>query len=453
MNRSPDGASALPRQVFAPDKTGSSTPYHPATLHGFRKFLLFLFVCLVPFQDTILQKTPLQGSGASFAILPLLGLMGISLFEWLMRMDFRLQKNVFWIALYVALISIFGMARFGLVSHGTSLLWSGTKYAIDTAIALYIIFGVDYSDERILRRAISLAFFFTVASIVISDLNPAGIGIVLNNPLMHQTPPGDLRWRGATTESGHLAILLVSVGLLAAHLSKTPFMRKFFWILTVTLTVAGGSKGGLLCLFGVLMVVLLKGKISFWRSVLFCIAFSPLAYLAMVIFIAQTSRSLGGDFTSFPTRITTVISAILIVLHYPFGVGFTGQLPALREYLEPAMDITQRLMPFPPNFSEVETYLYTAQFAQTKILLADYAVFFGFPFLILVLVECYKMVRALARLEHLALMACVLFLILALSTYSDSIFAYNVFIAFGVGVHEYKKILRSQTAPQVLVAA
>lgn len=415
-------------------------------MNNLRQFLIFIFVCLVPFQDTILQQTPLQGQGASFAIVPLFCLMAISLVEWMMRLDFRVPSKVALIALYVLMITIFGLARFGPTSHGSSLLWSGTKYAIDTLIGLYVMFGLDYSNERNMRRAVTVAFFITVASIVISDLKPAGIGVLLNNPLFHQTPAGDVRWRGATSESSHLSILLVSVGLLAAHYSRTPFMRKFFWVSTITLTVAGGSKGGLLCLFGVLMVVLLRGRVSFWRSVIFCIAFSPLAYLALAIFVAQTARSLGGDFTSFPTRITTVIAAVLTLLHYPFGVGFTGQLAALRQFLDPAMDLAQRIMPFPPNFSEVETYLYTSQFAQTKILLADYAVYFGFPFLVLVIIESYRLVRTLARMEHLALMACVLFLILALSTYSDSISTYNVFVAFGVGVSEYRKAIRADAS-------
>jgi hypothetical protein len=174
-----------------------------------RQLLLFLFICLMPFQDTILQATPLQRLGSSFSILPLLALAFLSATDRILTANIRVNRLVLCGSLYVFAVCLFGLLRFGLRSQDTNLAVESLKLCLETGLVLFVIFGLDYSDQRILSPAVKIAFWIAVFGVAAYDLNFLGLRVVAANPVFHQTIPEgfiDGRWRGLTKEPSVLAL-------------------------------------------------------------------------------------------------------------------------------------------------------------------------------------------------------------------------------------------------------
>ena len=407
-------------------------------MNNLRQVLIFIFICLVPFQDTALQSTLLLGLGVSFAIIPLLILAAVDLCLLPFNACKKININHIYAILYILAVNCFGIAYFGLHAGSANTALEGIKLSVDTLLALYVIFGIDYSNQRNIGLAIHCAFFITLAGIAINDLNLLGLKPVLDNGVFHYTANTDLRWRGTTRESFWLGTLLVSLGLLSAHYSKSKLSKSFFWALTVLLTVLGASKGGFLCIFIVLFVILTVKRGGYLRLLLLIATIAPVFYVGITLFMSQISPRLLLVTESIPTRVTMAFWSIIVFIHFPFGVGFTGFLPAMEKYLPAAKDASIRLFGTPnANFSEINLTIDDVNGASTKSMLATFTAFYGFPFLAFIAIACSRIIKFLFRYKEISLLAAVLFVILSLSTYDDVIFAYQTFIVLGVAAHEY----------------
>ena len=101
---------------------------------------------------------------------------------------------------------------------------------------------------------------------------------------------------------------------------------------------------------------------------------------------SSPSNRLRGDHMysmSVATRLTMQIWTGIVLLHFPFGVGFSGFLPAMKIYVLDAAAFLQSLSPFPLNFNEVSGYALQCTRRGREAFLANYAAYFGFPFLFL----------------------------------------------------------------------
>src|ERR1035438_1926052 len=226
-----------------------------------RQLLLFLFICLMPFQDTILQATPLQRLGSSFSILPLLALAFLSTADRVLTANLRVNRLVLYGSSYVFAVCLFGLLRFGFISQDTNLVVESLKLCLETGLVLFVIFGLDYSDQRILSMAVQIAFWIAVFGVAAYDLNFLGLRVVAASPVLHQTVPEgftDGRWRGLTKEPSVLAPLLMGIGLLSSHFSKSKAMKAAYWAVTLAVTALSGSKGGILSM--VLLIGVLDRK-------------------------------------------------------------------------------------------------------------------------------------------------------------------------------------------------
>lgn len=408
-------------------------------MNDLRQILIFSFICLVPFQDTILQSTPLLGLGISFAVIPLLLLVGYDLYMLPFRATATFPRRYLYIIFYALVVNVFGLAYFGSQAGSANTLLEGFKLSLDTFFALYVVFGIDYSNHRNISKAVKFAFFITLIGIAINDLNLLGTRWILDNGVFHHTANLDQRWRGTTRESFWLGTLVMSFGLLSAYYSKTKAAKTIYWAITIAATVLGASKGGFLCLFIVLFVILVVRRSGILQLFLILAAIAPLFYLGLTILFSQISPKLLLVTESIPTRVTMIFWSGIVFLHFPFGVGFTGFLPAMEKYLPIAKDASINLFGTPnANFNEINLTIADVNGASTKSMLATYTAFYGLPFLILFFSTCSRLVKVLFKGEEITLLAAVLFVLLALSTYDDVIFAYQTFIVLGIAVHEFK---------------
>lgn len=408
-----------------------------------RRWLLFIFICLMPFQDTILQATPLQRLGSTFAVLPLILLVFLDVAERLLKFDFRFRRFLVLIACYAGIVTLWGILQYGSGFGSAALLWQAIKLSVDSALALYVIFGVDYSDSFLVRRAVKIALLITLIGILACDFNFLGLGVIGNSGFLHQTPhldPYDHRWRGLTKEPSVLAPLLMGMSLLSAHYARTPWGVRIYWILGLALTAIGASKGGVVSMLLILLIIfLLRAKTSLWKAIPLMIVAAPIFVLGSYILLPQFGTSALRASNSIATRLTMHVWAGLILLHSPAGIGFGAMAPAIGRYLGQAMRIAQSLLPIPLSFVEVRTFLYDSEAAGAKSLAANFAVYFGVPFLIAASVASFRMVKQLYRLGYIALLACVLFLIFELCTSVDSLAYYNLYLPFGIAVCEIRR--------------
>ncbi len=415
-----------------------------------RQLLLFLFICLMPFQDTILQATPLQRLGSSLSILPLLGLAFLSAADRILAADLRVKRLVLYGASYVAVVCLFGLLRFGFTSQGTNLILESIKLAFETSLVLFVIFGLDYSNFRLLSAAVQIAFWIAVFSAAAYDRDFLGLHGVMASPIFHQTVPegfGDNRWRGLTKEPSVFVPLIMGMGLLAAHFAQTKMGKAIYWSITLGVTALSGSKGGILSLVFLLFVLFLaEAKVSVIKAVQLMLVALPIGFLGILLILPQIATDAMMYSNSIATRFTMQIWTGIVLLHFPFGVGFSGLLPAIRIYVMDAANALQSISPIPLNFEEVSSYAYSAQDAGGKTLLANYAAYFGFPFLFLAGRFCLRLVRDLYRQRQITLLACVCFLMIQLCTSVDSVAYYNLYLPFGIAVYWSRNNANSTSA-------
>jgi len=408
-----------------------------------RQWLIFSFICLMPFQDTILQITPLQRLGSSFAVLPLMLLIFLEIAQRLIRLDLVFPRFLVVMAVYAVLISLMGIVVFGPGTGGLGLAWQAVKLAIDSMLVLYVIFGIDYSDRRLVGLAVQIAFFITIMGILVNDFTIFGLSGLTNSAVFHQTIVLDVydnRWRGLTKEPSVLAPLLMGMGLLCAHFAVEGWMKKTYWFLALILTALGGSKGGIICMLLILLFIfMLRAKASLLQAVALVLLISPIAYLAVNFLLPQFGADALRASNSIATRLTMQIVAGLILIHYPLGIGFGAMFPAIGKFLSQGMSVAQSLVPFPLSFEEVTQYLTDPQDAGAKSLAANFVIYFGFPFVICAFIACFRLTRQLYRLGFVALLACVLFMLFQLCTSVDSLAYYNIYLPFGIAVYEIRR--------------
>jgi hypothetical protein len=217
-------------------------------------------------------------------------------------------------------------------------------------------------------------------------------------------------------------------------------MKKAYWLLALILTTLGGSKGGIICMLLILLFIfMLRAKASLLQAVALLILASPIAYLGAYFLLPQFGTEALKASNSIATRLTMQIVAGLILIHFPLGIGFGAMFPAIGKFLSQGIDLAQSLVPFPLSFDEVTQYFTDPQYAGAKSLAANFAIFFGFPFIIGAFIACFRLARQLYRLGFIALLACVLFMVFQLCTSVDSLAYYNIYLPFGIAVYEIRR--------------
>jgi hypothetical protein len=398
-------------------------------------------IVLIPFQDTILRATPLRQMGASFAVVPLMLLMILDALSWLAANRKRADLRWAAVGLYCAFITAVYLLLFGADWFGVNLVLKGLNIAIMSTLAVWVVFRPRWATFPYLRPAVAAAFAITVMGVLMNDLDLLGTRKLVANSIFHLTPNDDIRWHGLTSEVSMLSVCLGSLGLLYASFIESTAVRWTVLTTTVGMLACAGSKGGVLTLAvaGVLLCLLAR---RFRLRILLCaVALTPLAYVAYLrLQEAASLEAVSQGATTFASRSALAVWSVLVVMHHPFGVGFSGFFPALTRYLPDAMDIVSRLSPVPMNFEEVRDYTSAAQFAAAKTLLFNFSVYFGLPFVAAFAVFVGRLVKACLDSQRMLLLLAVLFVTIAACTYYESLVHFNVFLVYGIAWAQHRQL-------------
>jgi hypothetical protein len=396
----------------------------------------FLLIVLCPIQDLFLQGTPLRSLGSSPSVFPLCGIAAFVTARWLLCASMRLKRSVVICFVYVVVTGVYGFLVFGTSSHGENLFVKAATILVSLGVVMFTAFGVDYEETNLLRAAIYCAFILLVVGFCFGNSNPLGLPNIIENPILHFTPIADARPRGLSNEPSEFSITAVAIGLLATHVTRSRRVKVFLFCVTVALLVASGSKGGIFMLF--LCVIILS--IIKWHSKWYQIAALVLVALpmgAILIALLPTLFTEESFVTSntVPTRVSMVFCALMTVMRHPFGVGLSGFLPAVAQYLPDAMRTTQSLIPFPLNFTEVSAYLTSAEQVSTKTFYFDQLMRFGIPFGVCFVIFVKKLVTCLLEQKQVVMSIAVLACAIAIMTYIPGTGVFAVPIVFGVALN------------------
>ena len=397
------------------------------------ELLLWTAVVLCPFQDTILQKTPLNLPGASLSYLPLMALLLLAVVRQLFRNPFHVRRAVLLSVVYVGLVCISHAVSVN--GANASLNWHMVvPLTILTALMCFVIFRLNFPNSRNLRVAIYLAFCFTIMGIACERIwGPNSI------PLLQVTPNLSGRPSGFSTEASTLSVQIVASGMLTAHFLRARWQKYCVGILTFAMLVLSSSKGGLICLLLCALVLgAVRSRVSLLAKVMAVFVLTPLIYVGVLYVSSMFGAVIEANQTStIATRLSMAAYALITVAHNPFGVGFTGFLPSIPKYLPQAMEFIQHLFPIPLAFVEVRGYLYPPQTdADCKTFFFDYVVYFGIPFAIAFFWFFRKLLKNLLASGYAWLFIGVLFSAMAMCTYYSTVNAWTLPILLGISLRE-----------------
>lgn len=405
--------------------------YLPRPLATIKSALLFAFIVFLPFQDVGLANTPLGVAGASLSVIPLVMLLMIQLAEWSLQKDLKINVLHLWVVSYMIVVTTVYFASSGIVSYGENMVWKSIKLLILTVLFASPISFINYEKFHNIKYAVGIAFTLSCAGLLLPFL---GLEWFDSNSMLHATPNGNMRPRGFALESSTLSIQIVTLGLLAMHFFHNRLTKALLLIIIVVILMTIESKGGV-AVFGltVFLSILLLPKTASWKRMLGIIVGVIIMANAFYFILDSVTKDLE-EFSSTATRLTMAITTVLIAAHNPFGVGFSGYLPAISTYLPDAIN----LINLPLNYGEVSSYIAqnSAKNISAKTFLFNYFLFFGWPFVIGFILFFIELVRRVRKVGSKHLLAAILFSVLAISTYSDGLGLYNVSLVFGVAFNE-----------------
>jgi hypothetical protein len=239
-----------------------------------------------------------------------------------------------------------------------------------------------------------------------------------------------------SSEPSFLSVTAISLGLLCAHFSRNRISKAFFVLATLGLLVAIGSKGGILIIFICIGILGMLKFHKWYQLPLLGLLIVPLALIAMIWIPTLFPDEGIAQSGSVQTRASMILCAIETVAHHPFGVGFSGFLPAVSKYLPDSMNSIQAVSPLPLDFSEVSEYLGDSPNTGTKTFLFDQAICFGLPFVLLFLVLTIRLLKRLRVVNNRILVVAVMAVAIAFCSYVSLSGEYATAILIGVAIQE-----------------
>lgn len=420
----------------------------------FSEAAVFFFVALSPIQDSALQETPLKGLAASVSLLPMFVLIAITLPRWIAG-GMNVKRITLGCCAYAALVTVYGFLHFGLASQGESLIVKSLTHFITFAVFLGAAFLPQYELRGAVRAGCFAAFTLLALGVFFSQGAPFGLPQLLEGSVFHYLPNADFgRPRGLSTESSTLSVTVIAIGLLCAHFSRTRRNQVFFVLATLGLLVVSASKGGIFILFICAGVLALMKWRRWYQVPVLAAALIAIGYTAS-IWVPRLFPEEGVEASgSVQTRASMVLTAVYVAEHYPLGVGFSGFIPAIREYLPDAMATMQEETGIPLIFTEAQDFLGSSEGIGTKTFFFDQLIRFGWPFAILFVVLTWKLLKRLAGRQWILFVA-VLASVIAVCTYVGFTGEFATAILFGVAMRELASLpsLRGRQRESVLALA
>lgn len=388
-------------------------------------------VVLSPIENSILQGTPLGFFGAGLAVVPLLlaaGLRLLLLASGQVRVSRRVAVALALVGAYAALVTIFGMVRWGASSHGEFLPAKAIKNVL-LVIAFTLMVWYVARYFRQLRSAILAAFALSLLGVVLLALFP---GLDAANGLLSYQENKNLRPRGFALESSTLGAQVAVYALVTAAIARSTLVRAMVLALAGIIVIYSDSKGTIAVFSLALVIAPLAVRLT---------AAGRIAALAVGLAVLALGFGLVMDMllTDLESTTSTGTRSVMTVLAFTLagvsgvGTGLGAYLPAISEWGPAVVDSIEQLGLPAGALREVQEYIdgSTAQAVSFKTFVADNVAWFGVPMLF-AMVWVWGKTWLRLKSQSLPLMMLFFFITLGFSTFLSGYGFYAQALGMGV---------------------
>lgn len=406
--------------------------------HAALGFYTTAFVLLLPFQDSPIQNTPLRALGLSLSVIPLAGLLFLRFSEFWNKSKNGVPMWFLLAAAYFLFVSAFSLVVYGSFSNGTNLIGKAINITVLHGAFVFAVFGIDW-DVKKLGVYIQAAFLIFVTILFLSDI--LGLKALDGFPL-HGSVNGNDRPRGPALEASTAGAFLISMGCLAASVSKTRALRFFYILLAAVLLWTVRSKGAFaIFVFAVMAATAFGRRISFRNIALAVLIGLGLGWFVMRDTVQQAiNEMVATGSTSVATRFTLWLTPFAALGGNPLGVGPTGYYPAISYYGLMVGNWLQDITGLPSLFFlEVRDYFFasTTEAIDTKTYMGNLVMMFGLPGLLFWLWGNIWLLWKVIQSDYankIYLIAALSYVFLAGSTYVSSTQLFNMAAVYGVSL-------------------
>lgn len=392
-------------------------------------FLIFLFS--LTFTDLPTKETALGFFGeslANFILMPVfIACLFSTFFSGKIKIDI-LKKYI----LPIIYMFMFSFLILLIISDTENWIFGIYKCFSNTVLMALLFFSFYYFNKNIslVKKYAWVGYFVVILGAVICD----GLGISLYG-IVH-TPASNLleynRLRGFCSEASAFATNCIVFGLIAAYYAKNRFLQYLYVISMVAITLASGSKGGVIILVVALSVYyLIESKRNILFKVVLAVISSIIGIWVVITFVADAFLNDLEQFSSFATRASSIVLIPILLEHYPLGTGFGLFVQAFRDHALDAFDILNKAVPvYNLSYLEIVSEVDTGKAAAIKNAVGQLIVYFGIPCIIYLIYKAKEMID-IVKVKHDAMISyfCILIIFGICTAFSLS---YTVILALVV---------------------
>lgn len=397
----------------------------------FEYILVFLFIVLLPFENSALQASSLGLYGASLSLLPVLVLFLYRLF------CNKIEKEFFLFFMYSTIVFILSFFLFKWMGYDDSIiLYQPIKNYILYLTWFYVFFFFKNQENFISYiRPINILFYITLFIIFLSVyffdfIN--SISFLSYSDIRNSKP------RGFSLESSTFGFFVSVVFLLYMWVNKKNLALILFLLFFCLIFIQ--SKGSLSSIFIALIISsLLLMKRNFLINIVYILIAMTIYFLTVDLILSWFLVDIE-TYTSFATRIVLILLGLYSVFFSPLGWGFSGYYPHFYLNIDKIIHVVNDVSPMNLNFSEVIDYSVVGNFQSvgTKSFFMDCLIVYGLPFLFFMLFYLRNIYRCIVINNDYNRMLLLIFLLIALTFYNSS---FGMYIgAFALGLIFNRKI-------------
>lgn len=400
--------------------------------------LTFLFIVLIPFGDSSLQNSPLGFLGASLGFIPLILSVFLIFINILLKKRFIANKYIIFSIGYIILVTAINFLFLQIESHGVNIVSKSINMFVLTVFFMIPLLILDYRDKNTIRNALMFSYLLVLLGLLLVDI--LNISFFNHPSFFHSNVNAQMRPRSFSYESSVVGAMIVTIGFCLLHYIKDSFLLRAAILLSIIISLIYiNSKGSIIVLaFASVLAILLNRKTNLIKKIAIGFIASLIGYLGVINIALPAIIVDINNYTSFASRSTLNISAILIFLHNPFGVGFGGLLQNLNTYIPEAAFILDNITGLNLNYNEVLAYVNASSddAITIKSFFFSYLAYFGLPFMLAFFLLVFKITKKIK--EHFYLSIAFIFSVVALLTFSDAVGMYHFSLVFGIALSNIK---------------
>ena len=382
----------------------------------------FLFILLIPFQNTVLYETPLRFLGKSPSFIFLLAIFLVVFLE------FGFSRFFVFLLLYIVFVNVMSFFEYhDIFVYGRDLKIKGFSLFFINFIFLIPFLITIKSDFKLVGEWILSSFLLCVLGVFLVDFFSFDF---FNSAFFHVSNTTEIRPRGFSFEPSMLSITIISLYLcyISVAIKK---LRSFDFIVISFLLFLIHSKGGLLCFLIVFNDTFfsLKKRYMFFLLIVILSSFCFLIFMFVLDFDKHTSTI---------TRGTLVLVPLFSLFEHPFGVGYFGFLDVFHQYLPRAVEFSKEYIHHNSGFREIDRYLIskTDSSIGSKSFFLNNVIIFGWPFIALYFYSLFSAVKKCRTISRKDLEVLVWFIFLSLTLFVEGVGLYALSLGFLVCRYE-----------------